>query len=217
MAMITKRYVFSETAKRIEDSLKTEGFKFLKSNGRILNKYPEGFDVIILSILDYAPVFQIQMSLRVRINQVEEIVNKFQEYSFASPQFMKFTETIGTSYLVLSGAKENHVEVKSEEELDNAINELIKLIQDKGLAFFEKHRDIKTVNAIKKEQILKENNWISHIITNLMQSLTLMKLCNDPDFEELCEKYKELYRPFVGEEITGREAIVNLISYLKNL
>ena len=48
-----------------------------------------------------------------------------------------------------------------------------------------------------------------------MQSLTLMKLCNDPDFDVLCDKYKELYVPFVGQEITGRKALDNLIEYLK--
>lgn len=209
---MTKRYVFTETAKRIEESLKKKGFKFIKSNGRIINKYPGGFDEIILKVLDYAPVFQVQMILRVRIDSVESIVNKFQEYSFASPQFMKYTETIGTNYMVLSRAKENHIEIETEKELDNAINELIKLIQDKGLAFFEKHRDIETVNAIKKEQILKDKHTA---INNLMQSLTLMKLCKDSDFDKLCEKYKEYYVPFVGEEETGPKAINDLIEYLK--
>lgn len=212
--MMTKRYVFTETAKRIEESFKTEGFKFIKSNGRILNKYPTGFDVVILKVLDYAPTFQIETFLGIRINQVEEIVNKFQEYSFASPQFMKYTETISTSYMVLSGAKENHIEIETEKELDNAIDELTELIQGKGLAFFEKHRNIETINAIKKEQILKEEHTV---ITNLMQSLTLMKLCNDPDFGELCEKYKKIYVPFVGEEESGRKAMDDLIEYLEKL
>lgn len=214
MAMMTKKHVFTEIAKRIEERFKLDGFKFIKSNGRILNKYSSGFDVIILKVLDYAPAFQLQMSLRVRIDSVENIVNKFQEYSFASPKFMKFTETIGTSYMVLSGAKENHIEIESEEELDNAINELVKLIQDKGFAFFEKHRNIEMVNAIKKEQILKDEHTV---ITNLMQSLTLMKLCNDSDFDEFCNKYKELYVPFAGEEETGRIALDDLINYLKRL
>jgi len=209
---MTKRYVFTETAKRIYESIKHEGFMFIKSNGRIINKYPEGFDVIILKVLDYAPIFQIETFLSVRINKVEDIVNMF--IPNRNPQFMKFTETIGTSYMLLSGAKENYIEVETEKELDNAINELIKLIQDKGLAFFEKHRDIEIVNTIKKEQILKKEHTV---ITNIMQSLTLMKLCNDPDFDELCEKYKEFYVPFAGDEETGPKAINDLIEYLRRL
>jgi len=212
--MMTKKYVFTETAKRIEEKFKSNGFKFVKSNCRIINKYPSGFDVIIIKVLDYAPVFQLQMSLRVRINQVEDIVNKFQEYSFASPQFMKYTETEGVSYMVLSGARENYIEIETEKELDKAINEFIKIIQDKGLAFFEKHRNLEIVNAEKKNQILNKEH---DVIGNIMQSLTLMKLCNDPDFDVLCDKYKELYVPFVGQEITGRKALDNLIEYLKTI
>ena len=211
---MTKRYVFTETAKRIEESLKTEEFKFIKSNGLILNKYPTGFDVVILKVLDYAPIFQIETYLGIRIDQVEEIVNKFQEYSFASPQFMKYTETVGTSYMALSGAKENIIEIETEKELDQAIDELINIIREKGLAFYEKHRDIKLVNRKKKDEII--NGGINHI-TNILQSLTLMKLCEDPDFDKLSEKYKEVYVPFAGEEHIGLNAINDLIFYLKCL
>jgi len=214
MDTMTKRYVFEKIATSIAEKFKEYGFIYRKSNGRILSIYKEGFDVIILHIVDYNPYFQIQTFMGKRINKVEEIVNKFQEYSFASPKFMKFTETIGTSYMVLSGSKENYIEIKTEEELDNAINKLTTLIREKGLAFFEKHKSLDIINNIKKEQILnKEHN----VISNIMQSLTLMKLCNDPDFDELCEKYKELYVPFVGEEETGPKAIDDLITCLKQI
>ncbi len=207
---MTKKYVFTETAKRIEESFKSEGFKFVKSNGRILNRYSSGFDVIILKVLDYAPVFQIEIFLGIRINKVEDIVNMF--IPNRNPQFIKFTETICTSYKELSGARENYIEIKSEKELNNAIIELIKLIREKGLTFFKKHRNIETVNIIKKEQILKEKHTV---ISNIMQSLTLMKLCDDPDFDKLSKKYKELYIPFVGHEEIGPKAINDLIIYLK--
>lgn len=168
--------------------------------------------MILLHVLDYSPIFQIELFLSVRIDKVENIVNKF--IPNRNPQFMKYTETIGTSYKELSGAKENLIEISTEKELDNAINEFIKIIRDKGLAFFEKHKNIEIVNAKKKEQILnKEYN----VIGNVMQSLTLMKLCNDTDFDILCDKYKELYVPFVGQEITGRKALDNLIEYLKTI
>ncbi len=43
--MMTKKYVFTETARRIEDRFKSQGFKFVKSNGRILNNYAPSFGV----------------------------------------------------------------------------------------------------------------------------------------------------------------------------
>lgn len=212
---MTKRFVFNEIAGRLAESLKVEGFKFVKSNRRILRAYPSGFDVIIFNIVDYYPCFQIDTFLGIRLNEVEEIVNKF--VPNRNPAFMKFTETLGTSYMVLSGAKENYIEIKTEEELSRAISELTTLIKSKGLRYFENYRSPESVNDLKKRQILTEGNGTNYVIGNIMQSLTLMKLCKDPDFEELCIKYKELYIPLVGEEKSGRKAIDDLIAYLKEI
>lgn len=214
---MTKRYVFNEIVTQVSENLKNEGFEYQKSNGRILRVYPEGFDVIIFKIVDYWPVFEIETFLGIRINKVEDIVNLFLKYSFASPKYMKYTETIGTSYMVLSGAKENCIKFETEEDFNKAIKELIILIKNKGLDYFKKHRHVETANTLKKTQILSEDNGINYVIGNLMQSLTLMKLCNDPDFEKLRVKYKELYVPFVGEEESGRKAMDDLIEYLKEL
>lgn len=56
-----------------------------------------------------------------------------------------------------------------------------------------------------------------HNRRSLMTSLVLMKLCNDPDFDLLKYKCRELYVPFDGEEISGLKAIDDLISYLENM
>jgi hypothetical protein len=213
--MMTKRFVFNETAIRLAEGLKEDGFKFIKSSSRILRTHSLGFDVVILHIVDYWPNFQIDTFLGIRLNEVEDIVNKF--IPNRNPAFMKFTETLGTSYMVLSGAKENYIEIKTEEELSNAINELITLVKNKGLKYFGDHRSIEVVNDLKKRQILTENNGANYVIGNLMQSLTLMKLCNDPDFEKLSMKYKELHAPFAGEEESGRKAMDDLIEYLKKI
>ena len=155
------------------------------------------------------------MYLGIRVDAVEEIVNRFLASTFASPEFMRFTETIGTSYMVLSDSKENYIQIESETELGNAIEEMINLIKNKGEIFFKKHKDLGVVNSFKKDQILSDDMGNTHVIHNLMQSLTLTKLCNDPDFDKLKEKYKELYVPFVGEEVTGRKALNDLIEYLQ--
>ena len=83
--------------------------------------------------------------------------------------------------------------------------------------YFETYRNIETVNILKKKEILKENIKTNFLIKNLMQSLTLLKLCNDPDFEKLSEMYKGLYIPWVGQEQSGPKALDELIDYLNKL
>jgi hypothetical protein len=212
---MTKAFVFNQTTKGVTDFLTEQGFQYKKSHGRIIKLLDDGFFGIIINIIDYRPVFQIEMYLGVRLDSIEQIVNHFLEWTFASPKFMKYTETISTSYKALSGAKENYIEVESELQLQEGINELILLIKEKGLAFFEKNRNLNNVNLLKKQSILNDTSGIAHILTNLMQSLTLMKLCSDPDFDELSEKYKKLLVPWAGQEESGRKAINDLIEYLR--
>jgi hypothetical protein len=212
---MTKAYVFNQTTKEVTDFLNEHGFQYKKSHGRIMKLIDDGFFGIIINIIDYRPVFQIEMYLGVRLDAIEEIVNRFLEWTFANPKFMKYTETISTSYKALSGAKDNYIEVESESQLQERIKELTLLIKEKGLVFFEKNRSLNNVNLHKKQIILNDTSGIAHILTNLMQSLTLMKLCNDPDFDVLSEKYKKLYVAWEGQEESGRKALDDLIEFLK--
>jgi len=216
--MMSKRYVFNEIATNTTSKLINEGFRFIKSKERIIREREVGFDVIIFQIIDYNPIFEIEMSLRTRLNKVEDIVNRFMS-DCMNPKFMSLTETINITYQALSNSKENFIRVKTESELQTSIKDIVFLILDKGMPFFQQNLDIQKVNQIKKTQILHEHKGLSinHDRRTLMQSLTLLKLCNDPDFEKLSVKYKELYVPFIGEEETGRNAMDGLIEYLKKL
>lgn len=209
---MTKRFVFSEIMTKLEANLKDYGFRFIKSKERIIRKHEIGFDIIIFHIIDYNPLFEIDFTLRTRINKVEEIVNMFM-HDRMNPDFMNLTETVSISYKELSKLENDYMEVNSEENLYQTIDILISLIKTKGLSFFERNKNINKVNEIKKELILKGEYRDRRTI---MQSLTLMKLCKDPDFDELSEKYKKIYIPFAGEEEIGLKAINDLIAYLKN-
>ncbi len=50
--MMTKRYVFSKAAICIEENFKLEGFRFIKSNSRILKKYYGGFNLILSHVFE---------------------------------------------------------------------------------------------------------------------------------------------------------------------
>lgn len=215
MGEMRKKDAFSRIAKSLEDNLRDYGFVYRKSDGRILRFHPNGFDVILIDILDYWPVFEIRTFLSIRLEEVENIVNMF--IPRRNPKFMKYSTTIATSYMVLSGADSNEIEFETEEELDAAISTLTKLIRDKGLKYFDEYRSLEVVNRIKKEQLVGDNNERYNVINNLMQSIVLMYLCNDPDFNILCDKYKKIYIPFLGEEELGIKAMDDLIHYLSSV
>jgi hypothetical protein len=216
MAM-NKKQVTNLVGQGISEGLKEDGFKFIKSKERILREHEVGFDVIYARIIDYNPVFQIEFSIAIRLNAVEEIVNKFLSDEIRNPATNSLTTTIVSSYDMLTNSKENYIEIKNEKELDAAIQSLLVLIKAKGLAFFNKYKNFQVANKYRKDRILNDESQLSHILISLMQSLTLMKLCNDPDFDELSEKYKQLYVPWAGQEESGRKALDDLIHYFSAL
>lgn len=214
---MTKRYVTNEVRSKLSENLKNNGFKYIKSKERIMREHEAGFDVIYSRIIDYNPVFQIEFSIAIRLDAVENIVNMFLGEEIINPQYKHLTSTIASSYDIMTNSEENYMEVNNEEELEKAIQNLIKLIKDKGLCFFETYRDLNAANILKRTQILEDTSGLSYILENLMQSLTLLKLCNDPDFDKLCDKYRKLYVPWVGQEKAGRKAMDDLIEYLRKL
>jgi len=214
---MNKTYVTNQVRNQLAAYVNNEGFEYIKSKQVIIRKHNMGFDGIYTRVIDYNPIFKIEPSIDIRINKVEEIVNQFLDERFTNPIFNHLSTTEGTSYAVLSGAKENCIEINNEEALNRAITELTVVIREKGLKFFEENRNIEKVNSFKKNRILDDKMGASRLLTNLMQSLTLMKLCKDSDFEKLSMKYREILIPWGGEEDASYEVLDNLISYLRGL
>ncbi|WP_439182739.1 hypothetical protein [Carboxylicivirga taeanensis] len=214
--MLNKKYVTNEIRTQIAENLKNDGFKYIKAKERIIRKHDNGFDVIYIRVVDYAPIFLIEYSIAIRLNTVEDSVNKFLGEELFNPKNKPLTTTVASSYDLLSGTNHKFIEISSEDELKTLVQKLIELTKNKAYSFFQTYRSLSNTNKLKKNQILNDDTGLSNILRNLMQSLTLMKLCNDPDFDELCEKYKELYAPWVGQEVAGRKAMDDLISNLKS-
>lgn len=214
--MMTKKYIREKLGLELSENLKMDDFRFIKSKNHIIKQIENGFNLIEYRIVDYAPVFFIELSLAIRLNIVEEIVNRFLGEEIMNPQSKIHTLTLGIAFNFLMGDS-NDVKVENEKELREVINKYIVGIKTKGLNYFNDYSNILNANRLKKEDILSNTTGISCLLRNLMQSLTLMKLCNDPDFELLYPKYLEYYIPISGQEVFGRKAIVELFNYLKDI
>gem|GEM_PF-6400390 len=218
MAIMGKRDICNRVLNYLASNLENVGFKFIKKKERILRYHHLGFDVIIFNVVDYNSVFEVDFSLRTRIDDVENIVNQFM-LDCMNPKFMALTETVAISFQELSNSTNEVIKVTNEAQLEQASLDILLLIQEKGMRFYEQNRDLKKLNEFLKIQILEKHGGIGlhHDRRTLMQSLTAMRLCDDPEFLRLEDKYKELYVPFAGEEEIGRKAIDDLIRFLKAL
>lgn len=214
--MMTKKYIREQIGLKLSEELESYGFRFVKSKNHIIKKIKSGFDLIEYRIIDYAPIFPIELALAIRLNIVEEIVNRFLGEEIMNPQGKNSTLTLGISFNFLMD-NYNDIKVGNEEELNNVICEYIIGIKARGLHYFDEYNNLFNANKLKKESILNDTTGMSYMLRNLMQSLVLMKLCDDPDLELLYPKYLEYYVPILGQEVAGHKAIMELCKYLKKM
>ena len=208
--IVTTKEVKQKLTHSMESTLVDCNFKLKKSNGFIIRKSKGKTENVFFRILNYWPLCQEidYAGFSIRFDAVEEIVNPFlAKYDFFNIECTKTTATIGDSIYY-------NTRIDKIEDVDKFIHLHLNNIKQKVLDYFSQYDSINNANRLKKNQILTDNSGLSYSEHNLMQSLTLMKLCNDSDFGELTQKYKDLYSNWGGYEEKGINAINDLIEYI---
>ena len=156
-----------------------------------MRKTKTGFEDFHFRVLNYWPYCtEIDIvGFSIRFNSVEEITAPI-EVENGIRASMEFAKTSTTMH----NWRDFKIKIFNEKDLDNFIHAYISKIKDDGLSFFSKYNDIYSVNTYYKDRVLNDNSdahvkWNWHSIAN---SLTLMKLCNDKDFDEMKIKYRQL-------------------------
>jgi hypothetical protein len=209
----TKKEVQTKLNETLSNLLFNDSFKLKKSSGVICRRTQGKVESIYFRIINYWPLCQEIgcVMFDVRFDKVEDIVNPFlAKYNFFNIEGTKTTSTIGNLI-------DYNTRIDKIEDVDKFIYLHIKDIKEKILDYFFKYNKISAANQLYKSQILTDNSGLYYVERPVMQSLTLMRLCNDSDFEELSQKYKEIYTSWGGYKERGLNAINDLIGYLLKL
>ena len=212
---ITTREAKEFLLNNLELDLKKFGFKKNIKQSHLKRRHSLGFDIIGIGLLNYWPLnISINtIGITTRINKVENIVNPFIPKEYFNHEYSSTTVTI------LDQLKEDiqNIELVFYDDLPPAYLAVKDLIETKGLIILERNSDLQKLNKELKDRILlgQEKGWV-HSISCLMQSLTLMYLCNDALFDEFSERYKAFKLPQDNREAIGKKALTDLIVYLKS-
>jgi hypothetical protein len=242
--MLTKRKVETELLNQIEGYLKPFGFKKRKTEGTAVINYTDyGFDSVVFRVIDYMPEFWIEFSLRIRLDIVENIVNKF--YRNFNQEFSKSTVTDSYGYYLMTG-NDLRQGIRTERDLINVIDEFKELINNKGFNYWEKYRDIKNLFNRKlywfkfhSDEIYKywkerydfkymnaypvdwkkidESEVIEMNENSTLYFLVLAKLSGSPEYDKLCEIFTTKTRYLPDSDGGALPNILNLIEYLKDV
>ena len=236
--IITKKTVIETVGKELETKLNSYGFKFVKSKQHLIRKYKGGFDRILLYTITGFPYSHQELGVQfmVRIDKVESIIEKFYNGRFRNMEFAKLFNTDFINYECLKKEKDKSFYSASslkcelcktsetdldkelfvlhnKEDIQKVSSFLKDFIELRGLRFFEQSKDIEYLNEKVKSSITKNVYGVD--LKTIMNSLVLMKLCNDSDFDTLLPKYIEQMHPDNGFERDSYDSLNEIIQYLE--
>lgn len=235
--IITKKTVIETIGKELEIKLNSYGFKFVKSKQHLIRKNKEGFDRILLDTISGYPYNHQELVIQfvVRINKVENIIELFYDGRFRNMEFAKISGTDFTdyehlkeendktfysdSYLKCELCKASGTSLDKEfvlhnkKDIEKASSFLKDFVELKGLHFFEQNKSIEYLNKKIKNSLIK--NVYGADLRTIMNSLVLMKLCGDEDYNVLLPKYIEWLHPAHGFEKDSHDALNEIIQYLE--
>ena len=172
--IINKKIVIETIGNQLEVSLLPFGFKFVKSKHHLIRKYKGGFDKILLSTITGYPHSHQELDIQfsIRIDEVENILEKFYDGRFRNMSYAKASNTYSTNYIFLKDkndktfhtdnhlkcelcqisviSKKNEFVLHTTKDIKNAASFLENFIELRVFRFFEQHKNIKYLNKNSK-------------------------------------------------------------------
>ena len=191
------------------DFFKQYGYKFDSKVGGFIRPFSGGFNQIGFAIYDYRPKFLIAPYFLIRIDRVEEIVQK---HVFVLEQYKDAAYSINIGIDHFTGIKE--YEVTTEDQLCEVLNQIKDIYSSKIELFLKRYSDIKNLNDALNDERALTNKMVEP--DNRIRAIIIAKLSNNPNFEFIADNY---YESYINEydQGTGNEAkrIRATIDYLK--
>ena len=201
------------------------GFRFKKASEAFVRKIVGGRQELGLPLVEYNPVFKFSLTLCIRLEAVQEIINRF---SGSPPKYHLMTLTSITQLEFLGFPAEPgrgvvfHVE--SETDLDAIMPRVLTTVRERVLPFFEEHRDIGAVNrglnpegAERVFKLAEFPDRRAFDATNqpyrAMTGVAVAHLANDPRLSVLISAYRSQISEMQEDD---RSKFDNLVSFLSS-
>jgi hypothetical protein len=162
------------------------GFKAKPREESFVRTIPDGKQAVMVAIFDYKPEFRFSLTLAIRLDPVQEIVNQF---SGSPPKYHKITTTTLTQldWFFPGEPRPKQYSVTSEGDIVAAVKQLAPTIEQKILPFLDRYKDVAAIDEMVNR--LDPSPDSTHMPVRGMTALTVARLAGNPDFEALAAKY----------------------------
>jgi hypothetical protein len=160
------------------------GFKPRKREECFARKITGGTQCIGVPLVDYRPLFRFSLHTSTRIEEVEEIFNRF---AGGRPAYHHMTLTTATFLEYFYGESERkRFEVRSPEEVAAAIADVAPVFRDRILPFLDTHQTVQSLDAVMNGPEGPRFDRMNPPYRQ-MHALILAHLAGNPRFDALAE------------------------------
>jgi hypothetical protein len=199
------------------------GFRFKRTSAAFVRKIDSGRQELGLSLVDYNPIFEFSFTLCIRLEAVQEIINRF---SGSPPKYHSTTSTSITQLeflgLPADAGRGVRFRVQSEAELAAVVLEVLNIVREPVLPFFDDYCDIAAANGGLNpegaERVLRLAGFTDRrafCATNqpyrAMTGVAVARLANDPRLSELISAYRSQISEMQEHDRAKFEKLVNFL------
>lgn len=200
------------------------GFRFKKATEAFVRKIDGGRQELGLPLVDYNPVFEFSFTLCIRLEAVQEVINRF---SGSPPKYHSMTLTSITQLEFLGLPAESgrgvNFRVESQAQLRAVTPGVLNIVRDWVLPFFDEYRDVAAVNrglnpegAERVFRIVGFPDRRSFDATNqpyrAMAGVAVAHLAEDPRLSELISAYQSQISEMQEHDRTKFDNLVNYLN-----
>ena len=205
---MTKKQVQNLIYSCLTPVLSEEAFRLQKSEGGFVRPIAAGRQYVGVPLWDYNPVFEFSLVMGVRIEKVEDIVNRF---SGSPAKYQSGTETATFQLDRFMRKETTTFRATSESELQTALSQLLPVIKNQIIPFLDEHQDLL---SLAEEMNLNEIRKSVPGAAYAMGPVTVARLIDSPNFLAIVEGYRQRVSRLPKTEM---EKFEKLVQYLKIL
>jgi len=196
----------AQVAERLQPLLRERGYQWLPHLHQFRRSRSKGFSCVILSTSHYENGSLLEVHLGLRHDDVENLAFPFTN---GLPGFQPDSMTLVTPMSRLFGKPYQRFEVRSQDSLDSAIEQLSSQLQEEGLEFLKDYSELAAVDRLLNAQPEEPVQLLHNQINRCFRALVSAKLRQRTDFAALAEHYarflqERLFAPAPTLEKFGR-------------
>lgn len=193
------------------------GYKLSKANYAYRKRFKNGFLAVGFGIINYNPIFELNVRLKIRIDEVMEIVSKFLDGDMS---YAKHWTCFGHDIHIIKNTPNNNpdfTDIYTPEDIAEVSLHIKSYLATEGFEFLENCKDLIFLDSYFNDNIFNLH-WAIPKDNHALRGITIAKLSARPNYDQLISDYEKLIKNHYKYDPEKHWAIITpLIKHLNTV